>query len=111
MGRRGVGWNGDYLAKVLGVIGKSIRWPWVMKVFDILVGELVGVDPVAVVIAGKARVAVDRSDVRFFGPFGDLEHPHFVADLIEQFGLLGWGGGGIFLQRSRPPVEFQSVEK
>jgi hypothetical protein len=78
---------------------------------DILVGELVGVDPFAVEIAGKAEVAVDPGDVGFFDPFGDVEHPHFVAELIEQFGLFGWGGGRIFLYGSRPSVEFRSVEK
>ena len=78
---------------------------------DLAVGELAGVDPLSVEIAGKAEVAVDPGDVGFFGPFGDVEHPHFVAELIEQFRLFGWGGGGIFLHGSRPPVEFQSVEK
>ncbi|MFN8764663.1 MAG: hypothetical protein ACK5ZC_09320 [Pirellulaceae bacterium] len=43
----------------------------------------------AVEIAGKAEVAVDSGDVGFFGPRGDVEHPHFVAELIEQFGLFG----------------------
>jgi len=76
---------------------------------DFAVGELVGVDPFAVEVAGKAEVAVDPGDVGFFGPFGDVEHPHFVAELLEQFGLFGWGGGGIFLHGWRPPVEFRSV--
>jgi hypothetical protein len=61
--------------------------------------------------AAKAGAALDSGDVGFFGPRGDVEHPHVVAELIEQFGLFNWVGGGIFLHGSRPPVEFQSVEK
>jgi hypothetical protein len=60
-------------------------------------------------VAGKTEVAVDPGDVGFFGPFGDVEHPHYVAELLEQLGLFGWGGGGIFLHGWRPPVEFRSV--
>lgn len=78
---------------------------------DLAVGELAEVDSLSVEIAGKAEVALDPGDVGFSGPFGDVEHPHFVAELIELFGLFGWGGGGIFLRGSRPPVEFQSVAK
>ncbi len=69
---------------------------------DLAIGELAGVDSLSVEIAGKAEVAVDPGDVGFFGPFGDLEHPHFVAELIELFGLFGWGGEGIFSHGSRP---------
>jgi len=76
---------------------------------DFAVGELAGVDPVGVEVAGKTEVAVDPGDVGFFGPFGDVEHPHYVAELLEQLGLFGWGGGGIFLHGWRPPVEFRSV--
>ena len=81
------------------------------EVIGLAVVELAGADSFAVKIAGKAEVAVDPGDVGFFDPFGDVEHPHFVAELIEQFGLFGWGGGRIFSRGSRPSVEFRSVEK
>jgi hypothetical protein len=55
----------------------------------------------AVEIASKAEVAVNPGDVGFFGPLGDVKHPHVVAELIEQFGLFNWVGGGIFLHGSR----------
>ena len=81
------------------------------EVIGLAVVELAGADSLSLEIADEKEVTVDPGDVGFFGPLGDVEHPHFVAELIEQFGLFGWGGGRIFLRGSRPPVEFQSVEK
>lgn len=63
------------------------------KGVDFAVGELAGVDPLAVEITGKAEVAVNPGDISFFGAFGDVEHSHFMAELVEQFWLFGSAGG------------------
>jgi hypothetical protein len=44
-------------------------------------------------MASEADVAADPAELGIFGPFRDVEGPHFVPDLIEEFGLFCLGIG------------------